>query len=1435
MINTNNQSVRSVKSDSFNSITLGLLSPEKILERSFGEVLKPETINYRSYKPEKDGLFCEKIFGPIKNWECNCGKYKGIRYRGIVCDRCGVEVTTKSVRRKRMGHITLAVPVIHIWFFRSIPSKISYLLGYTTKQLEKLVYYEQFAVTNPGQSGKNFGDLIDENEYLDLEDQYGIDSENVSEDQIDNEEYFEAKMGGEAVRDLLRKLDIKEEMVKLTEIAKGKFSMQKKEEALKRLRIFKKFDNSLNKKIVNQPEWMVMSVLPVIPPELRPLVPLDGGRFAASDLNDLYRRIIIRNNRLKQLMEIKAPDVILRNEKRMLQESVDSLIDNSRLQSAVRSGTRRPLKSLSDSLKGKSGRFRQNLLGKRVDYSGRSVIVVGPELQLHECGIPKDMAIELFKPHIIKELIARGYTRTPRSAKLMVEKKDSKIYSVLEYTVSNNPVLLNRAPTLHRLGIQAFQPVLIDGRAIRLHPLVCAAFNADFDGDQMAVHVPLSEEAKMEAWLLMLSSHNILHPATGHPIAIPSQDMILGCYYLTRPRTGELGENSIIGSYSEARLAVENKEISLHAKVSFRFQDKLIKDTSLGRIIFNSILPKGMEYYNITVGKKELVKIVTKSYSQKGNYETVKFLDRLKDLGFNSAFESGLSIAISDIHIPQMKDEIINRAENEILDIKSKFDRQILTEGERYNKVIDVWTHATNEVAKEMFDELESDNQGFNSLYMMADSGARGSQDQIKQLAGMRGLMAKPKKSLVGSAGEIIENPIKSNFKEGLGAFEYFISTHGARKGLADTALKTADAGYLTRRLVDVAQDVTISEMDCGTIQGVVMKDIKEGEKIIEPLYDRIIGRFVCDDVVDPVTGDIYVKSNEIITTQIAEDICASSINQVKVRSVLTCESITGICIKCYGINLATTSLAKLGDAVGIMAAQSIGEPGTQLTLRTFHIGGTASRIVESSHMEAKKDGTIKFSDKLELLEVKDKKIKNQIAVSRNGNIELVDENGLHITGWTVPYGAHVLVKDNEKISKGDVLFSWDPYTDVILARSDGKVVFKDMIKGETFVEEAVEGGKKMILITESKNRNLSPHLEIQTKKGKNLEVVTSILPVKATVIVKEGTSVKAGQILVKIPKDAGKTRDITGGLPRIAELFEARNPSNPAVISETDGIVKYGKTKRGVKEIHVMGKSEEKIYKIPYGKHVLVQDKDRVFAGDRLCEGSVSPQDILKIRGSYQAQEYLVESIQEVYRLQQVSINDKHIEVIVRQMMHKVIIEDSGDSQFLPGDRVNRFILKEENTSLLNKLVVKNPGDSEYEENDVVEKTNIQETNKELKEEGKDTIKTRKAIPATFKPLLLGITRASLNTESFISAASFQETTRVLTDAAIECKTDYLRGLKENVIIGRLIPAGTGAEHARNLLVSNPLEIEKEELEAKLKAEQELAKMEAEELDNIE
>ncbi|MAR15316.1 MAG: DNA-directed RNA polymerase subunit beta', partial [Candidatus Marinimicrobia bacterium] len=924
-----------------------------------------------------------------------------------------------------------------------------------------------------------------------------------------------------------------------------------------------------------------------------------------------------------------------------------------------------------------------------------------------------------------------------------------------------------------------------------------------------AVHVPLSVEAQMEAWLLMLSSHNILHPATGSPIAIPSQDMILGCYYLTRPRNGELGEGSIISSYEEAKLAIDNNEMGLHAKVSFRKDKEWIKDTTIGRIIFNSILPDGMDFHNITVGKKELVNIVKKSYAEKGNYETVQFLDKLKDLGFNSAFQSGISIAISDIHIPQLKDSIIDRAESEISDIKNKFDRQILTEGERYNKVIDVWTHATNEVAQEMFSELEDDNQGFNALYMMADSGARGSQDQIKQLAGMRGLMAKPKKSLVGSAGEIIENPIKSNFKEGLSAFEYFISTHGARKGLADTALKTADAGYLTRRLVDVAQDVTISIEDCGTIQGVIMQDIKEGEKIIEPLYDRIVGRYVVDDVIDPIDGKIYIKSNELVSQKIAEEIAKSSVQQVKVRSVLTCEADIGICVKCYGINLATTTLAKNGDAVGIMAAQSIGEPGTQLTLRTFHIGGTASRIVESSHMEAKKDGKIKFSEKLQLLEVKDKKEKNSIAVSRNGKIELVDSNGIHITGWTIPYGAKVLVKNNEKVSQGDVLFSWDPYTDVILARSTGKVIFKDMIKGETFVEEAVEGGKKMILVTESKDRNLSPHLEIETKKGDETEMVTSILPVKATVIVKEGEKVKAGQILVKIPKDAGKTRDITGGLPRIAELFEARNPSNPAVISEIDGNIKYGKTKRGVKEIHVMGKSEEKVYKIPYGKHVLVHDRDHVFAGDRLCEGSVSPQDILKIRGSYRAQEYLVESIQEVYRLQQVAINDKHIEVIVRQMMHKVSIEDAGDSKFLPGDRVNRFILKNENNSLLTKLVVKDAGDSDYEIDDVVDKKNIQETNKELKEKKAKSIKTRKAEPATFKPLLLGITRASLNTESFISAASFQETTRVLTDAAIEGKTDNLRGLKENVIIGRLIPAGTGSPHAKDLLVSNPNIIE--------------------------
>ena len=1401
-----NQLQRLRKSNSFSSVTLGLLSPENILDRSNGETLKPETINYRSYKPEKDGLFCEKIFGPTKDWECYCGKYKRIRYRGIVCDRCGVEVTRKIVRRERMGHITLAVPVVHVWYLRSIPSKISYLLGYTTKELEQIAYYEKFVILNPGKSGRKYGELIDEDEFLDLDDQFGYYA--ATDEELEEDAYFIAEMGGEAIKKLLSNLDIVDTINQLLEVVKNKTSVQKKENALKRLRVLKMFDPRIEKKLHNRPEWMVLSILPVIPPELRPLVPLDGGRFAASDLNDLYRRVIIRNNRLKQLMEIKAPDVILRNEKRMLQEAVDALLDNSRIKSAVRSGTRRPLKSLSDSLKGKSGRFRQNLLGKRVDYSGRSVIVVGPELQLHECGIPKGMAMELFKPLVINQLIRDGYSRTPRSAKMLIDRKSEEVYKVLEKTVSNHPVMLNRAPTLHRLGIQAFQPVLIDGKAIRLHPLVCSAFNADFDGDQMAVHVPLSAESKMEAWLLMLSSHNILHPAHGKPVAIPSQDMVLGVYYLTRPRSGTVNEGSVFGSYKEVELAYVNDEISIHTIVDVRVDDKLIKDTTVGRALFNAILPKEMPFYNEIVDKKKLTKIISLCYNRCGNYKTVQFLDRLKDLGFEFAYKSGLSIAIDDIHIPNKKDTILSSADKAVDGIQGKFDRQILTEGERYNKIIDIWTHATSEVANEMFAELENDDQGFNPLFMMADSGARGSQDQIKQLAGMRGLMAKPKKSMVGSAGEIIENPIKANFKEGLNVFEYFISTHGARKGLADTALKTADAGYLTRRLVDVAQDITISEEDCGTIQGLVLEDLKEGEEIMEPLSERIVGRYAIEDISDPIDGKLFVKSGDLIDYGISEKIAKSSVFQVKARSVLTCESESGVCVKCYGLNLATNKDAKIGDAVGIMAAQSIGEPGTQLTLRTFHIGGTASRIVEQSHTDAKLDGLIKFSDNLNVVKIKDDDNQtNNVVGVRNSKMFLTDDKGNILSDWVVPYGAKVYVEDKQKVKIGQMLFSWDPYTDVILARDKGVVCFKDMIEGETYIEEAVEGGKKMIVITESKNRNLSPHIEIHSG-GKNSESLgASILPVKATVVVKDQDKVKEGQILVKIPRDTGKTRDITGGLPRIAELFEARNPSDPAVVSEIDGLVEYGKIKRGIREILVSGKDISKTYKIPYGKHVLVHEGDQIFAGDRLCEGAVSPKDILRIRGAARVQEYLVDSIQEVYRLQGVGINDKHIEVIVKQMMRKVTVEDVGDSLFLPGDRVDKNTLIAENLNSKSKVVVTDAGDSDYDVGDLVMKVNITDQNKELKSQGAKGIKTRKPKPITFSPLLLGITRASLNTESFISAASFQETTRVLTDAAVEGKTDHLTGLKENVIIGRVIPAGTGALKNRDLIVTSSKE----------------------------
>ena len=1390
-------------SKGFSSITIGLASPEGTLQKSYGEILKPETINYRSYKPEKDGLFCEKIFGPVKDYECHCGKYKGIRYRGIICDRCGVEVTRKKVRRERMGHITLAVPVVHIWYLRSIPSKLSYLAGISTKNLEQVVYYEKFLIIEPGKSDKEKFEMIDEFEYLELERQYGFDA--VTEEERDNEDFFYATMGGEALKEMLSRMNLVELRRELQDVLKNSKSKQKREEALKRLKVVKSFLVDLSTvKRINKPEWMIVSILPVIPPELRPLVPLDGGRFAASDLNDLYRRIIIRNNRLKQLMEIKAPDVILRNEKRMLQESVDALFDNSRRKTAIRSGTRRPLKSISDMIRGKTGRFRQNLLGKRVDYSGRSVIVVGPELQLHECGLPKNMALELFKPHMINELMARGYAQTPRSAKLMIEDKDPIVYKVLEYVVQDHPVLLNRAPTLHRLGIQAFQPVLVDGKALRIHPLVCSAFNADFDGDQMAVHVPLSLAAQMEARVLMLSSHNILHPANGKPLALPSQDMVLGTYYLTRKREGAKGEGKTFGSYNEVLLAYENKAVDVNAIINVRHNGQWYKNTTTGRVIINSILPEEMDYVDDMIDKKRLSKLVNEIYLIAGNQKTVIFLDKLKNIGFDAATRAGISIAVSDILIPASKDEIIESAQNEVDGIQNKFKRHVLTDGERYNKVIDVWTHATNNVAATMMEGMQSSDQGFNPVYMMADSGARGSQDQIKQLAGMRGLMAKPKKAMTGGKGEIIESPITSNFKEGLSVQEYFISTHGARKGLADTALKTADAGYLTRRLVDVAQDVVISENDCGTINGILADDLKEGEDIIEPLSERVLGRTVLEDFIED--GKLKIKSGMLVRDDEAKIVSDSNIESLLIRSVLTCESLRGVCAKCYGWNPSNHKIVDLGTSVGIQAAQSIGEPGTQLTLRTFHIGGTATRIIEQSEMHTKRAGVVKYSKNLEVAKAKDESgILVTRCMVRHAKITITAEDGRAPTEYNIPYGANLNVGDGEKVEAGTILFQWDPYTDVILARQTGTIELKDFIENETYQVEAVEGGKKQMVIVESKDRNLSPHVEIIGKDGKILAGGT-ILPVTANLVVRQGSQVKRGQTLVKLPRTIGKSRDITGGLPRVTELFEARKPSDPAVVTEIDGLVKFGTTKRGIRKILVEGVDKVvKTYSIPYGKHVVVHEGDRLTAGTSLCEGSISPADILKILGPNKVREYLVNEIQEVYRLQGVKIDDKHIEVIVRQMMQKVSIDEVGDSHFLPKDRINRAEFFETNEKLKGMVAVTSVGDSELEEEVLVDKKEYTEINRALKEDGKTLAKSRKAKPATFEPLLMGITQASLNTESFISAASFQETTRVLTDASTSGKTDYLRGLKENVAVGRLIPAGSGSPHLKNIYVSDP------------------------------
>ena len=1167
------------------------------------------------------------------------------------------------------------------------------------------------------------------------------------------------------------------------------------------MKVVQSFVPDPTKKKLNKPEWMIVSILPVIPPELRPLVPLEGGRFAASDLNDLYRRIIIRNNRLKQLMEINAPDVILRNEKRMLQEAVDALFDNNRRKTAIRSGSRRPLKSLSDMLRGKTGRFRQNLLGKRVDYSGRSVIVVGPSLKLSECGLPKNMALELFKPHMIHELMARGYTQTPRSAKLMVENREPVVYKVLEYVVRDHPVLLNRAPTLHRLGIQAFQPVLVDGKAIQLHPLVCSAFNADFDGDQMAVHLPLSLEAQMEARMLMLASHNILHPANGQPIAVPSQDMVLGCYYLTLPKEGDKGEGKLFGSIEEGLLAYENKAVGLHAIVNVRHNGKWIKNTTVGRIIFNSILPEGVEFVNDLINKKKLTQVVSNTYFIAGNFQTVIFLDQLKDLGFSMATVSGASIAISDVLIPDAKDVILESAQKEVDEIKNKYDRHILTDGERYNKVIDIWTHATNRVAASMMDSIREDRHGFNPVYMMADSGARGSQDQIKQLAGMRGLMAKPQKSMKGGVGEIIESPITSNFKEGLSVFEYFISTHGARKGLADTALKTADAGYLTRRLVDVAQDVVVYITDCDTINGILIADLKEGEELIESLSDRILGRTVVDDFI--MKGEVVVKAGSVIEDDEAEMIGDSGVENIRIRSILTCEAKRGCCAKCYGWDLSTHQLVDIGTAVGIRAAQSIGEPGTQLTLRTFHIGGTATRIIEKSEMTTKRPGTVKFSDNYDFADTIDESgTKVRRCMVRHAKLFIINKEGQENATFNVPYGSNVFVNDGDEIAAKTTLIQWDPYTDIILARETGLVSLNDFIEGETYAVESVEGGKKQMVVVEARDRKLSPHIEIIDKEGKILAGGT-ILPVKATLVVTNKQKVARGQTLVKIPKEIGKTRDITGGLPRVAELFEARKPSNPAVMTEINGTVSFGDTKRGVRKIHVMGvDGEERKYSIPYGKHVIVHDGDYINAGTNLCEGAISPEDILHVLGPAAVRDYLVNEIQEVYRLQGVKINDKHIEVIVGQMMLKVSVKDTGDTRFLEEDRIAKRDFFIENNRLSKMIIVNEVGDSDLEEDSMIDRTEFLEINKDLKADGKELATYRKPKPATFEPILMGITRASLNTESFISAASFQETTRVLTDASTAGKTDYLQGLKENVAVGRLIPAGTGTPGIRDILV---------------------------------
>ena len=1400
----------------FSKISIGLASPEEILEKSSGEVLKPETINYRTYKPERDGLFCEKIFGPVKDYECHCGKYKRIRYKGIVCDRCGVMVTEKKVRRERMGHIKLVVPVAHIWYFRSLPNKIGYLLGLPSKKLDAVIYYERYVVIQPGAAeGVQALDLLTEEEYFDILDKLPQGNQQL-EDTDPNK--FIAKMGAEAVYDLLTRLDLDSLSYELRHRANTDGSQQRKTEALKRLQIVESFRASRHR---NKPEWMILQAVPVIPPELRPLVPLDGGRFATSDLNDLYRRVIIRNNRLKRLIEIKAPEVILRNEKRMLQEAVDSLLDNSRKSSAVKTEANRPLKSLSDSLKGKQGRFRQNLLGKRVDYSARSVIVVGPELKMHECGIPKNMAAELYKPFVIRKLIERGIVKTVKSAKKIVDRKEPVVWDILEHVMKGHPVLLNRAPTLHRLGIQAFQPKMIEGKAIQLHPLACTAFNADFDGDQMAVHLPLGNEAVLEAQMLMLGAHNILNPANGAPITVPSQDMVLGLYYITKLRKGDKGEGSKFYGPEEAQIAYNEGKVTLHAPVSVVVDDidengnaiqHLVENTSVGRILVNQFVPKEIGYVNQILSKKSLRDIIGKVINTCGVTRSAQFLDDIKNLGYYMAFKGGLSFNLGDVLIPEEKEKLVAEGNEQVQEVLNNYSMGFITNNERYNQIIDIWTHVNSRLTDILMKHMTAANQGFNSVFMMLDSGARGSKDQIRQLAGMRGLMAKPQKA-GAEGGQIIENPILANFKEGLSVLEYFISTHGARKGLADTALKTADAGYLTRRLVDVAHDVIIHEEDCGTLRGLVCTEIKNNEEVVASLAERILGRVSVHDIIDPISGEIIVASGEEIDEVAANRINESPIESVEIRSVLTCESKKGVCAKCYGRNLSNNLIVQKGEAVGVIAAQSIGEPGTQLTLRTFHVGGVASNIAAVSTITSRYEGTLEIEE-LRTVETEEKGPDGQpvqVVIGRLAEMRIIDPNTkMMLTNANIPYGSKLYYPNGATLKKGDVICEWDPFNAVIISEVAGKIQFQNLIENVTYrVDYDEQTGLEDKIIIESKDRTRVPEANIVDANGQVLK--TYALPVGAHLMVDDGADVKAGDVFVKIPRSAGNAGDITGGLPRVTELFEARNPSNPAIVSEIDGEVKFGKVKRGNREISVTSKlGEIKKYLVPLSKQILVQENDYVRAGTPLSDGAITPADILNIMGPTAVQEYIVNEVQDVYRMQGVKINDKHFEVIVRQMMRKVNILDPGDTCFLEQQVVDKREFMDENDRIWGKKVVVDAGDSEtLKPGQIITARKLRDENSALKRRDLKTVTVRDAVPATSEQILQGITRAALQTSSFMSAASFQETTKVLNEAAINGKTDYLEGMKENVICGHLIPAGTGLREYNNLVVAGKDDID--------------------------